>query len=625
MAAALLALVLGASAQVQEPNFAQELFVGHAALDDATGLAWAPDGSNRLFVALKGGTIRIIKNGTLLGTAFATETVHTNSECGLIGIAFHLDHVPNPDVLYLYAFITVSASEQRIVRYVATQDTASGRIEVVTGLPTAGNNHDGGAIGIGPDQKLYWAIGDLGNGTGVDNDLSSLASKVGRANLNGSKPGDNPFDDAGGPNNDYIWARGFRNPFTLTFHPVTGDLWVNVVGTNWEQIFLVTAGSHGGWNDYEGTSIPATAPYIPPKLMYRTNGSSTINNGSNGGAISGGWFYRGLVFPASHRYNFFWGDYVSGRIYRSVLDGTHKTITATTLFALGAGSIVDMEEGPDGALYYARRSGSGIYRIRYTGTSSAAILVTASALSVNEGANATFGVRLQSAPSGNVTVDVARSSGDPDATASPASLTFTAGNWMTNQTVTVSAAHDADAVNDGATIRCSAAGMPGQDVAVTVLDDDRPPGAPNALISQPVNGATVSGSTAEFFGDGTDPQGTGTLHRAEFFVDGVLVYTDTTAGGHYHVGGGHGLWDTTTLADGPHTLRMTVYDNTSPARLSGSHEIVIVSANGVAGGGGGGGGDSGCGALGLEMLLLSAGLLYLRRLRRPRSFSPTAA
>ena len=51
----------------------------------------------------------------------------------------------------------------------------------------------------------------------MNGDLTSLASKIGRATRTGAVPNDNPFIDGAGPNNDYIWARGFRNPFTLTF------------------------------------------------------------------------------------------------------------------------------------------------------------------------------------------------------------------------------------------------------------------------------------------------------------------------------------------------------------------------------------------------------------------------
>ena len=56
-------------------------------------------------------------------------------------------------------------------------------------------------------------------------------------------------------------------------------------------------------------------------------------------------------------------------------------------------------------------------------------------------------------------------------------LTFTTGNWDTAQTVTVTAAEDADGANDSVTLTHTAAGgeYAGEraDLAVTVVDDDR--------------------------------------------------------------------------------------------------------------------------------------------------------
>jgi hypothetical protein len=69
-----------AGTPIDAVNFSESVFSSNAALAMATGLAWAPDGSNRLFVILKGGQVKIIKNGMLLGTTFATITpIFTNS------------------------------------------------------------------------------------------------------------------------------------------------------------------------------------------------------------------------------------------------------------------------------------------------------------------------------------------------------------------------------------------------------------------------------------------------------------------------------------------------------------------------------------------------------------------
>jgi glucose/arabinose dehydrogenase len=268
---------------VDTVNFSETTFLNNSALNQTTGMGWAPDGSNRLFIIRKDGIVRVIQNGALLSTAFATETVYTNSECGLIGMCFDPDFLSNH---YVYFFKTLSASEQQIIRYTDSSSVGTGRTLLVSGLPTNGQNHDGGGLGIGPDGRLYWTIGDNGNGTGVNTNLTSLGTKAGRANrFTGLPVNDNPFFDGAGPNNDYIWARGLRNPFTLTFQPNTGALWVNVVGDGWEQIFVINRGDHAGYNLHENNQPPG---YLAPIIAYRTNGTQSTNIAATNGAVRSG-------------------------------------------------------------------------------------------------------------------------------------------------------------------------------------------------------------------------------------------------------------------------------------------------------------------------------------------------
>ena len=97
---------------------------------------------------------------------------------------------------------------------------------------------------------------------------------------------------------------------------------------------------------------------------------------------------------------------------------------------------------------------------------------------------------------------------------------------------------------------------------------------PTASLTRPTEGEVVSGTNAEFFGDGFDDVGT---TKAEFYVDGLLSYTDVNSSGHYHYGGAHNLWNTTALADGPHTAKMVVYDT---AGQTGFMQVNVTVNNG---------------------------------------------
>ena len=526
-----------ASATPQDPAFTETDYFRFAGFLAVTGIAWAPDDTNRLFMINKAGNVFILQDGLMQIQPFAVMApIFTSSECGLIGMTFDHDFASNG---YVYFFVTVSASEQQIIRYTAVGNTGTDRTVLVTGLDTVGANHDGGGIGIGPDGKLYWAIGDNGSARGVNADLTRSASKIGRANLDGTPVLDNPFFDGAGPNNDYIWARGFRNPFTLTFQKRTGELWVDTVGTSYEQIFRPRAGDHAGWNAFE---INQPAGFLRPAIWYSTNGSRSrtiaatgavrssnvvtfTNTGTDhyfhlgqrvtiagvtdasfnntlavvtstptpstftiaqvgpdaisgngtaateniGGSITGGTFWESSAVPAAYRGDYFFGDYNSGRIERAQLDANNDVISIDG-FGTGYQQSIDIDVGPDGNLYHVQIDG----RVRrFQPVTPSDLVVTPLAQWVSEGGQAHFHVRLGAAPAGNVTVSVARVSGDADLTVTAgAALVFTPANFATPQMVTLAAAADLDSSNDTAQIAVTSNGLASEQVDVTIIDDD---------------------------------------------------------------------------------------------------------------------------------------------------------
>ena len=104
-----------------------------------------------------------------------------------------------------------------------------------------------------------------------------------------------------------------------------------------------------------------------------------------------------------------------------------------------------------------------------------ALSLSRTSVSMAEGTTERFTAALTARPTQAVTVSLT-SSASGTATVTPASLSFTTGNWNTPRTVTLNAPHDEDAVDAGATVTLSASGGNYQgkagSVAVSVKDDE---------------------------------------------------------------------------------------------------------------------------------------------------------
>ena len=105
------------------------------------------------------------------------------------------------------------------------------------------------------------------------------------------------------------------------------------------------------------------------------------------------------------------------------------------------------------------------------------VTISITALEVAEGDTGHYTIVLDTEPTADVTVEI-QAPEDTDITVAPLTLTFTADNWNTPQTVTVTATQDADAVADDPLTLTHAVsggdyeGVTAADVEVTIIEDD---------------------------------------------------------------------------------------------------------------------------------------------------------
>ncbi|MFC5822903.1 glycoside hydrolase family 6 protein [Nonomuraea insulae] len=200
-----------------------------------------------------------------------------------------------------------------------------------------------------------------------------------------------------------------------------------------------------------------------------------------------------------------------------------------------------------------------------TGPTTPSVVTSSSAVSVNEGGTATFTARLSSAPTSNVTVTTARTSGDTDLTVSSgASLTFTPSNWSTAQTVTLAAAQDSDSTAGTAAFSVGGSGVTAATVNATEVDDD---GTTTQSITVSSTAVTVpEGSTGTF-----------TVRLAAQPTSGVTVTTTAGSGDtNLTVSSGASLSFTTSNWSTPQTVTLAAAQDSDTA--NGTRPFTVASS-----------------------------------------------
>jgi|GEM_PF-1300543 len=314
---------------------------------------FAPDG--RLFVLEQAGKIRIIKNGALLPTPFATLTTWAHRE-SMLGVAFDPKFADNG---FVYIYYQTPKQKNRISRLTASKDNpdlavAGSETVLLDDIGDAG--YQGGAFFFGKDGMLY--AGSAHTGSQLINSLSGKALRINPAGYPNVIPADNPFVGKAGYREE-IYALGFREPFTGAVDPVTGDMVFLDVGEGGpEEIDLLKPGANYGYeNGCEGTCTKAGMEN--PILSYAH---------SIGNCITGAAFYQANAFPAEYKGSLFYADWGASWIKRRTSDG--KTVD----FDASSGQVIQLDVGPDGSLYMLKIIGQNIpwtgsvLKVRYTGT-----------------------------------------------------------------------------------------------------------------------------------------------------------------------------------------------------------------------------------------------------------------
>lgn len=378
-------LIAGASHGAALPAGFSETRVA-TGLASPTAMAFAPDG--RLFVAQQGGALRVIRDGALLAQPFVTLSVNASGERGLLGVAFDPAFATNRYV-YLYYTTSTTPIHNRLSRFTASAANpdvvAAGSELPLLDLPalSSATNHNGGAIHFGTDGKIYVAVGDNASSANSPS-LDTTLGKVLRVNADGSIPADNPFLGQTTGINQYIWARGLRNPFNFAVDRTNGRIHVNDVGQDsWEEVNNAAAGANFGWPQTEGPNPAGVAGVTYPVHTYQNAGSSC--------AITGAAFYRPdtATFPAEYAGRYFFGDFCGG--YIRMLSPPNYSDSSG--FATGIASLVDIQVNVDGSLWYlARGNGGEVWRVQFSGAVLPGITSNPMSTSVAAGQTASFSV-----------------------------------------------------------------------------------------------------------------------------------------------------------------------------------------------------------------------------------------
>ena len=240
-------------------------------LDFPTSMAFL--GPNDILVLEKNrGTVQRIINGEMLREPLLDVNVSKYSERGLLGIDVEKNEKKGGRTttinVFLYFTESLSGDEDNqtlgnlLYKYDLVDNKLKNPKRLLDLSSSPGPAHNGGKVKIGPDNNVYFTVGDLNlpekerfrtraenleNGEDPDGRAGILRiTQDGLPIPNGTLIGDEY------PLNLY-YAYGIRNNFGIDFDPLTGNLWDTENGPNYgDEINLVEPGFNSGWEYMHG-------------------------------------------------------------------------------------------------------------------------------------------------------------------------------------------------------------------------------------------------------------------------------------------------------------------------------------------------------------------------------------
>jgi glucose/arabinose dehydrogenase len=277
-------------------------------LNRPTWVGVAPGDDGALWVLEQPGRVVRLEDGRRRTLLDLSPQVLTGAEQGLLGIAFHPDFATDRR---LYLHWSDRKGDTRVAEFRARRDgTIEPRpLRSLLFVDQPEENHNGGQLAFGPDERLYLGLGDGGGAFDPDRtaqDPGQLLGKLVATSVDGGRPRWKPV------------LTGLRNPWRFWFDPALGEIWIGDVGQDdIEEVNRVLLErdeppKNLGWSAFDGHrktegehALDTTGELVWPAAVYTHD---------DGCSVTGGYVYQGTRLPRL-RGRYLYGDFCSGVLW----------------------------------------------------------------------------------------------------------------------------------------------------------------------------------------------------------------------------------------------------------------------------------------------------------------------
>ncbi|UWQ60259.1 PQQ-dependent sugar dehydrogenase [Leisingera caerulea] len=326
-----------------------------AGFDVPWAIAFLPDGG--LLVTERDGRLFYVRDGQKQRVS-GTPAVAAEGQGGLLDVMVPRDFARSREIFLTYAKRQGRGAGAALAAGKLSRDNTrltNVRLLFEAAPGSRGGRHFGSRVVEARDGTLFVSLGERGDRPSAQN-LRLHQGSVVRINRDGTVPVSNPFTKTEGAQPE-IWSFGHRNPQGMALD-LQGNLWVAEHGAKGgDEVNRVRKGANYGWpvisygRHYSGARIgEGTAkPGMEQPQWYWDPSMAPSGMMIYSGRMWPEW--RGDIFVGSLKF-----DYIS-RLSGAPLREVEQLQSSET------GRIRDVQEAPDGSIWFASETEGAIFRL----------------------------------------------------------------------------------------------------------------------------------------------------------------------------------------------------------------------------------------------------------------------